>query len=461
MIEAKWKTVYAGGAHDIGESDIAEIEGKIIIKSSTIPTASADTLGEVRQYVGASAGAYTHGYIYECTSTTVPTATILLEPHKIVFDDGNLVAFFEAAGDTSHEVVSGRFKYYETGDIWNINGLDENGNTVFSNYQVYTQDLVDAGFVLIVPITDIADEEEITYDLTYGEQTVYSWARIDVQPDATRGRFLSLWNCATGLPLSNPASSPYEYATGDYFIVSNVDSTTNYKPSGTSYTTGVASTTVETIDVKVDDTYYFDGTNWRLQQNVSPVGYEMTANKVISISNASTDTQYPSAKCVYDALAYKQDSSTAVTHTASTAAGNSTTPVYIAADGTATAISYSIEKSVPSNAAFTDTTYSVFSGANGSTAGTSGLVPAPTATDNVKFLKGDGTWATTPTPTVDQSYNSASSNAQSGVAIAGAGFQTTSNLVTSLSSLSTDTQYPSAKCVYDIVGDIESLLATV
>ena len=38
------------------------------------------------------------------------------------------------------------------------------------------------------------------------------------------------------------------------------------------------------------------------------------------------------------------------------------------------------------------------------------------------------------------------------------GYQTTSNLVTSVSSSSTDTQYPSAKCVYDIVGDIETLL---
>ena len=35
------------------------------------------------------------------------------------------------------------------------------------------------------------------------------------------------------------------------------------------------------------------------------------------------------------------------------------------------------------------------------------------------------------------------------------------NKVTSISSSSTDTQYPSAKCVYDIVGDIESLLSEV
>ena len=35
------------------------------------------------------------------------------------------------------------------------------------------------------------------------------------------------------------------------------------------------------------------------------------------------------------------------------------------------------------------------------------------------------------------------------------------NKVTSISSSSTDEQYPSAKCVYDIIGDIESLLSEV
>ncbi len=37
-----------------------------------------------------------------------------------------------------------------------------------------------------------------------------------------------------------------------------------------------------------------------------------------------------------------------------------------------------------------------FTGANGTTAGTKGAVPAPAAADNVKYLKGDGTWAAIP-----------------------------------------------------------------
>ena len=40
-------------------------------------------------------------------------------------------------------------------------------------------------------------------------------------------------------------------------------------------------------------------------------------------------------------------------------------------------------------------------------------------------------------------------------------YEVSSNKVVSLSSSSTDTQYPSAKCVYDIVGDVESLLASI
>ena len=85
-----------------------------------------------------------------------------------------------------------------------------------------------------------------------------------------RGRFLALWNCATGLAETNPPQSPYVYQTGDYFIIGTVSSANpqvNYKPNGSSYTTGVASSTLETNTVDVDDVYYYDGTSWHLQIN--------------------------------------------------------------------------------------------------------------------------------------------------------------------------------------------------
>lgn len=53
---------------------------------------------------------------------------------------------------------------------------------------------------------------------------------------------------------------------------------------------------------------------------------------------------------------------------------------------------FTIGKSVPSNAVFTDTRYSPFTGATSSGAGVAGLVPQPQAADRTKFLSGDGTW---------------------------------------------------------------------
>jgi len=40
-------------------------------------------------------------------------------------------------------------------------------------------------------------------------------------------------------------------------------------------------------------------------------------------------------------------------------------------------------------------------------------------------------------------------------------YELSSNKVTSLSSASTDTQYPSAKCVYDLIGNLETILTTL
>lgn len=117
----------------------------------------------------------------------------------------------------------------------------------------------------------------------------YVWERIDVQPGATRGRFLALWNCATGLAESNPPSSPYPYGAGDYYIVGTVG-TTNYKPSGSSYVIGTASLTVETDEVAVNDTYYYDGTNWNLQKNTET---EYTAGTGISISGKTISVTSP------------------------------------------------------------------------------------------------------------------------------------------------------------------------
>lgn len=59
----------------------------------------------------------------------------------------------------------------------------------------------------------------------------------------------------------------------------------------------------------------------------------------------------------------------------------------------ATVNGHTVASNVPANAKFTDTTYSVMTGATASASGGKGLVPAPAAGDNTKFLRGDGKWA--------------------------------------------------------------------
>ena len=198
-----------------------------------------------------------------------------------------------------------------------------------------------------------------------------------------RGRFLSIWNSQTGLPTTNPDSLPYDYNTGDYFIVGEVTpNVTHYQPSGTQYT-GSASTTIETREISVDDVYYFDGTSWSLQINTVDM-----SNKADKVSNATN--------------------------------GN-----FAALDSNGNLID-----STKKSSDFMSSSEKV--GKNLSISG------------NTLSLK-------------DQDSNTLGNSVtlpQTDVS----GKEDKSNKVTSLSSNSTDTQYPSAKCVYDIVGNIVSLM---
>ena len=75
----------------------------------------------------------------------------------------------------------------------------------------------------------------------------------------------------------------------------------------------------------------------------------------------------------------------------------------------------------------------------------------PTVPTNVSDFNNDAGYLTSSTGVT-------SVNGSTGVVT---GLQTTANLVTSVSSASTDAQYPSAKLLYDTVGDIETLLASI
>lgn len=65
----------------------------------------------------------------------------------------------------------------------------------------------------------------------------------------------------------------------------------------------------------VYDEYMYIEENWEVigTTKVNLDAKEDVANKVTSISDESTDTQYASAKCVYDELGYKETASNRVT----------------------------------------------------------------------------------------------------------------------------------------------------
>ena len=89
-------------------------------------------------------------------------------------------------------------------------------------------------------------------------------------------------------------------------------------------------------------------------------------------------------------LAERANSASALT----TDAGSATQPIYIT-DGIPTACTYTLGKSVPSSAVFTDT-WTPMKGATSSAAGTAGYVPAPAAGASNRYLRSDGTWSVPP-----------------------------------------------------------------
>jgi len=174
------------------------------------------------------------------------------------------------------------------------------------------------GWAIPTPTTvvDNLNSQSTTSALSANQWRILDWKIADMMG---LGKFLSLWNSTTWLPISFPLSTPYAYTTWDYFII-EVTWTTNYKPTWSSYT-GTASSTAETDEVEVWDVYVYDWQTWLLQSNHwktvtfaniawNPTdntnlanalsGKQDVSNLVTSVSSASTDSQYPSAKLFYD-----------------------------------------------------------------------------------------------------------------------------------------------------------------
>lgn len=157
----------------------------VVFRKKEMPTASEATHEMVVLYAGTTNADYTHGYIYECVADATYQTLIGFEPTKIAFDytKGNLQTFFSEYTQDFAELDNGEFTYIAGGDIWSFNGKDSQGNILFEDIRLYTQDLKDAGFVFINPSEEYSDGDVIEYYMS--QKTVYynyRWQRIDVQP---------------------------------------------------------------------------------------------------------------------------------------------------------------------------------------------------------------------------------------------------------------------------------------
>lgn len=117
----------------------------------------------------------------------------------------------------------------------------------------------------------------------------------------------------------------------------------------------------------------------------SPAGHTHTKAQV---GLGNVDNTADATKSVKYAISAGSASSAAAL---TSNAGSSTQPVYFSG-GKPVACSYTLGKSVPADALFTDHTYGNMKGATSSSAGSAGLVPAPNIGEQLKFLRADGTW---------------------------------------------------------------------
>lgn len=239
----------------------------------TMPTASADNLGKIAQFVGLTAGSYTNGYFYQSIiATNVLSGTVEFNPASISGVTATCSGdnFAQFVGNNGYgnvtDIIKGTLTYDQSGDLLVFVGLDDT-DTQVCTFQLYTQDYVDAGFTFS---GTLSDGDVIAYTTTITATPVYDWSRIDVQPtpvipdplpDQTgnNGKFLSTngttasWETVGGLPNtldSNNYSLTLGFTESGYMFKTTYAGLGNNVPSGASFVTvfGSANTYVSSGD---------------------------------------------------------------------------------------------------------------------------------------------------------------------------------------------------------------------
>ena len=146
------------------------------------------------------------------------------------------------------------------------------------------------------------------------------------------------------------------------------------------------------------------GTTVTINGSVSTAGTDLGVVKTTStVSDVSTYTACP----IVDGVIYYKDTNTTYSSLKNpnslTVKGNGTQSFTYDGSSAKTlnikagpnvSVSSDTSGNITISSSYKNTTYSVFGAASASAAGSNGLVPAPAAGNQAKFLRGDGTWAT-------------------------------------------------------------------
>lgn len=179
-----------------------------------------------------------------------------------------------------------------------------------------------------------------------------------------------------------------------YFVID--DSKLNSEAGYTVYTAGSATsvpwsgvtgkpTSYPPASHNHDERYY---TETEMNSKLAEKATKVHTHTKSEVGLGNVDNTADATKSVKYAISAGSASSAAAL---TSNAGSSTQPVYFSG-GKPVACSYTLGKSVPADALFTDHTYGNMKGATSSAAGSAGLVPAPNIGEQLKFLRADGAW---------------------------------------------------------------------
>lgn len=226
-------------------------EKQEIFQVQSLPTASAELNGKVRQYMGITNIMYTHGYMYECQYKKVPTFTIdeqdmqahislnaeRFKQYMLVYQDVEVpTSQIEVRFDGTDWLVTnmGSGDSYGSYSLYNLQYLGisieyegsaspEVDDYVILNYNAEGEFRYTWTNITTQPLVSVIDNvtSDSTSDALSAKQGKVLNERIDTL--ASIGQFLAIWDCNKNGHNARYLADGYQYSIGNYFIVGAVE----------------------------------------------------------------------------------------------------------------------------------------------------------------------------------------------------------------------------------------------